>query len=309
MKVLVTGGAGFIGSHLVEELAKDYDVVIVDDLSTGRLENIDNLITKKNVKFVKGNITELALLKEVIRDIDYVFHQAAIPSVLKSIENPLAVNNANINGTLNVLIASRDAGVKKVIYASSSAVYGDSPELTRREDTKPDPLSPYAVTKIAGEYYCKVFYEMYGLKTVSLRYFNVFGPRQDPKSDYAAVIPKFISSMLQDKPPTIYGDGEQSRDFVYVKDVVQANILACRKNAGGVFNVACGERITVNELVSEINKILNKKIAPVYVSPKKGDIRHSLADITKAKKILGYEPKYDLEDGLKESIKWFKREK
>lgn len=304
MKMLVTGGAGFIGSHLAEELSKDNEVIILDNLSTGRKENIKDLVKKTNVKFVKGSMTDLALLQDIIGDVDYVFHQGAIPSVPRSIERPFASNDANINGTLNVLIASKEAGVKKVIYASSSSVYGDAPEMPKKEDMIPNPLSPYAVTKIAGEYYCKVFQEVYGLKTVSLRYFNVFGQRQDPTSEYAAVIPKFITSILNNKPPTIYGDGEQSRDFTFVKSVVEANILAAESDATGVFNIACGRRITINKLVDMINEILGKDVKPVYVASRAGDIKHSLADISRAKS-FGYEPKSNFKEGLKETIRWF----
>ncbi|VVB90313.1 NAD-dependent glucose-6-phosphate dehydrogenase [uncultured archaeon] len=304
MKALVTGGAGFIGSHLAEELAKDNEVIILDNLSTGRMDNIKDLVKKGNVKFVKGSMTDLTLLQDIIGDVDYVFHQGAIPSVPRSIEKPSASNDANINGTLNVLMASKDAGVKKVICASSSSVYGDAPEMPKREDMKPNPLSPYAVTKIAGEYYCKVFQEVYGLKTVSLRYFNVFGQRQDPTSEYAAVIPKFITSILNNKPPTIYGDGEQSRDFTFVKYVVEANILAAGSDATGVFNIACGGRITINKLVDMINEILGKDVKPVYVASRAGDIKHSLADISRAKS-FGYEPKSNFKEGLKETIRWF----
>ncbi len=304
MKALVTGGAGFIGSHLAEELAKDNEVIILDNLSTGRMENIKDMIKKGNVKFVKGSMTDLPLLQDIIGDVDYVFHQGAIPSVPRSIKDPSASNNANINGTLNVLTVSKEAGVKKVVYASSSSVYGDTPEMPKREEMKPNPLSPYAVTKIAGEYYCKVFQEVYGLKTVSLRYFNVFGQRQDPTSEYAAVIPKFITSILDNKPPTIYGDGEQSRDFTFVKYVVEANILAAGSDATGVFNIACGRRITINKLVDMINEILGKDVKPVYVASRAGDVKHSLADISRAKS-FGYEPKSDFKEGLKETIRWF----
>jgi UDP-glucose 4-epimerase len=304
MKALVTGGAGFIGSHLAEELAKDDEVIILDNLSTGRMENIKGLVKKGNVKFVKGSMTDITLLQDIIKDVDYVFHQGAIPSVPRSIKDPSASNDANINGTLNVLMASKEAGVKKVVYASSSSVYGDTPEMPKREDMKPNPLSPYAVTKIAGEYYCKVFQEVYGLKTVSLRYFNVFGQRQDPTSEYAAVIPKFITSILDNKPPTIYGDGEQSRDFTFVKYVVEANILAAESDATGVFNIACGRRITINKLVDMINEILGKDVKPVYAASRAGDVKHSLADISRAKS-FGYEPKSNFKDGLKETIRWF----
>lgn len=304
-KVLVTGGAGFIGSHLAEELAKKNEVIIIDDLSTSRMENIKELIKSHNINFIRGSITDSNLLKKTFKDTDYVFHQAAIPSVPKSIEDPKRSNEANITGTLNVLIAARDRGVKKVVYASSSSVYGDTPTLPKTEDMPINPLSPYAITKATAEFYCKVFYELYGLQTISLRYFNVFGPRQNPNSQYAAVIPKFIKTMLKDKTPVIYGDGEQSRDFTFVKHVVDANILACESDKTGIFNIACGRRITINQLVDILNEILGKGIKPVYAEPRPGDIKHSLADISKAKS-FGYEPKSNFKKELKETIRWFK---
>ena len=309
MKILITGGAGFIGSNFTEELAKRGDeVIILDDLSTGKMENIKGEVIKwHNVEFIKGSVTNLDRLKELFEGVDYVFHQAAIPSVQRSIENPLATNEANATGTLNVLIAARDCGVKKVIYASSSSVYGDTPELPKREGMKPDPLSPYAVTKLVGEYYCKVFNEVYGLKTVSLRYFNVYGPRQDPFSDYAAVIPKFITMILENKSPIIYGDGEQTRDFTYVLDVVRANMLAMESNVTGVFNIASGERISINELANKITEIIGMNLNPIHEKPRAGDIKHSLADVSLAREKLEYEPKYSIDEGLEEVIKWFQR--
>jgi UDP-glucose 4-epimerase len=305
-KVVVTGGAGFIGSNLAEELVKKHYVVVVDDLSTGRMDNIQNLIGKENFEFVKCSITDLDSLKKIFQDVDYVFHQAAIPSVQRSIENPIAINEVNVAGTLNVLVAARDCGVKKVIYASSSSVYGDTPELPKREDMKPNPLSPYAVSKLIGEYYCKVFSEIYGLKAVSLRYFNVYGPKQDPNSEYAAVVPKFIQRILNNLPPVIYGDGKQTRDLIFVKDAVKANILAMKKNVEGVFNIAYGKDVSINELANKIMEIMGVELNPIYDEPRKGDIRHSLADISLARKKLGYEPECDLEKGLKETINYFK---
>ncbi len=304
-RVMVTGGAGFIGSNLAEELARENEIVILDNLSTGRMENIKELLKMDNVRFIHGSITDLELLQRSFNGIDYVFHQAALASVPRSIQNPIGSNEANITGTLNVLTAARDSGIKKVVYASSSSVYGDTPTLPKKEDMPVNPLSPYAVTKVTGEFYCKVFQDIYGLRTISLRYFNVFGPRQDPNSQYAAVIPKFINAILNDKPPVIYGDGEQSRDFTFVKHVVDANILACESNMNGVFNIACGKRITINQLVEMINEILGKSIEPVYTEPRSGDIKHSLADISRAKS-FGYNPDSNFKDGLKETIRWFK---
>jgi len=304
MNILVTGGAGFIGSHLAEELAKENDVFIIDNISTGRLENIKNLMERSNVKFIKGNIAEPAFLNNIFKDIDYVFHQAAIPSVPRSIKDPRNSNDANITGTLNVLIAAKDSGVKKVIFASSSSVYGDTPALPKSETIPVNPLSPYAITKVTGEFYCRVFQEIYGLQTISLRYFNVFGARQDPNSQYAAVIPKFITSIMKDEPPVIYGDGEQSRDFTFVKHVVDANILACESDKTGIFNIACGRRITINQLVDMINEILGKEVEPVYTEGRPGDIKHSLADISRARS-FGYDPKSNFKEELKNTVKWF----
>jgi len=305
MRIVITGGAGFIGSNLATELSKEKEseVIIVDDLSTGRVSNLEKI--NKNINLVRGSITDLQLLKGIFKDVDYVFHQAAIPSVPRSIKDPIASNNANVNGTLNVLVAAKDCNVKKVIYASSSSVYGDTPELPKREDMVPNPLSPYAVTKLLGEYYCKVFNEVYGLKTISLRYFNVYGPRQDPYSDYAAVIPRFINRVLENKPPVIYGDGEQTRDFTFVKDVVRANIQAMKSDANGVYNIASGNRISINELANVIMKLMGRNLKPIHEAPREGDIRHSLGDISSAKKTLSYEPQYSLEEGLKRTIKWF----
>ena len=305
MKVVVTGGCGFIGSNIAEELIKKHYVVVIDDLSTGRIENIQSLQDKENFEFVRGNITDLGLLKQIFEDVDCIFHQAAIPSVQRSVENPLDTNEANIKGTLNVLIAARDCGVKKVVYASSSSVYGDTPELPKKENMKPNPQSPYAVSKLTGEYYCKVFSDIYGIKTICLRYFNVYGPKQDPASEYAAVIPRFINRVLNNQPPIIFGDGNQTRDFTFVKDVVKANILAMEKNVEGVFNIAYGQQISINELANKIMEIVGVKLNPVYDKPRPGDIRNSLADISLAKQKLGYMPEYSLEKGLEVTIRWF----
>ena len=303
MKIVITGGAGFIGSNLAEELAKKHEVVIIDDLSTGRSENVEDL----DLELVRGSITDPDMLKENFRGVDYVFHQAALPSVQRSIENPVLANEVNICGTLNVLVAARDADVKKVIYASSSSVYGDTPELPKREDMKPDPKSPYAVAKLAGEYYCRVFNEIYGLKSVALRYFNVYGPRQDPSSDYAAVIPKFTNRVMAGKEPIIYGDGEQTRDFTFVRDVVQANVLAMESDATGVFNVATGTRISINDLAGMVMAIIGNRVDCVHEVARAGDVRDSLGDISRAHAGFGYVPRYGMEDGLKETIRWFMR--
>ncbi len=302
-RVAITGGAGFIGSHLAEELARrDYYVIILDDLSTGRMENIEELLKKDKIEFIQGSVTELPLLEKLFQSVDYVFHQAAIPSVPRSIENPQVSHETNITGTLNVLLAAKDNGVKKVVYASSAAVYGDTPTLPKREDMTPNPKSPYAVTKLAGEYYCRVFQEVYGLATVCLRYFNVYGQRQDPNSQYATVIPKFITRVSEGNPPIIFGDGEQSRDFTFVKDVVEANILAAESNASGVFNIGREENVTINRLAELIISLIGNDVQPIHGEPRPGDIRHSLADISRARAI-GYEPQYSLDSGLRETIR------
>ncbi len=304
-KVIITGGAGFIGSNIARTLAPDNKIIVLDDLSTGFQKNISDLIDEKKINFIKGTITDLSLLQEIFKDVDYVFHQAAIPSVPRSVKDPISSNYANINGTLNVLVAARDNNIKKVIYASSSSVYGESPTLPKIEDMKPSPLSPYAVNKIASEYYCTVFTNVYGLKTVSLRYFNVYGPRQDPHGDYAAVIPKFIDSIKNNKSPRIFGDGEQSRDFTYVNDTVQANIKAAESSASGVFNVAGGKRITINKLTEILMQIIGKEVSVIHDKERPGDIKHSLADISKANKYFNYNPKYDIKSGLEETVEWF----
>ena len=315
-RVVVTGGAGFIGSHLAGELVRrGYKVTILDDLSTGNKENLSDLINSTNsinsinsansvVNFVEGSITNLKLLQELFHGIDFAFHQAAIPSVPRSVDNPLASNEANITGTLNVLMAARDNGVKKVVYASSSSVYGDTPTLPKREDMMPNPQSPYAVTKLAGEYYCQVFQEVYGLPTACLRYFNVYGPRQDPNSQYSAVIPRFVDRVSKGEPPIIFGDGEQTRDFTFVKDVVEANMLAANSNATGVFNIGRGERISINELAELVINLTERRGVPVHQKPRQGDVRHSLADISRAR-TFGYNPRFSLEEGLTETVRSF----
>ncbi len=307
-KVIVTGGSGFIGSNLADGLLeRGYQVVIIDNLATGRFANIKHLLVNKKVEFVRGSVASLLTLQKLFSGAEYVFHQAAIPSVPRSIKNPRLSHNINITGTLNVLLAARDNGVKKVVYASSSSVYGDSVTLPKNEDMTPNPLSPYAVTKLTGEYYCKVFQKIYNLETACLRYFNVYGPRQDPNSQYAAVIPKFITSILTGKPPVIFGDGEQSRDFTFIRDVVAANILAAESHATGVFNIGRSERVTVNHLAQVLIDLTgNAAIHPVHKEPRPGDVKHSLADITRAR-AFGYNPGYSLEQGLKETLKTFGR--
>jgi UDP-glucose 4-epimerase len=308
MKYIVTGGAGFIGSHIAEELAQQrHEVVILDNLFSGRLENIEPFLSQNNVTVIPGSITDLPLLRETFAGADGIFHQGAIASVPRSINNPLATNEANITGTLNVLLAARDCGVRKVVFASSSSVYGDTPTLPKREDMTPHPLSPYAVSKLAGEHYMRVFFEVYGISTLSLRYFNVFGPRQDPDSQYAAVIPKFITSILAHRSPTIFGDGGQTRDFTYIKDVVHANIRAMESDAQGVFNVAYCRRISVKDLAALIMEITGITVPLVSGPPRAGDIRDSLADITRAQDAFGYLPEYTVRTGLEETVAWYRQ--
>lgn len=278
---------------------------MLDNLSTGHIENIEPLIQEGRISFVQGSVTDLPLLQRVFEGADGVFHQAALPSVQRSVENPMATHEANVTGTLNVLIAARDCGVKKVVMASSSSVYGNTPTLPKREDMVPAPLSPYAVSKLADEHYASVFSDLYGLSAVCLRYFNVFGPRQDPNSQYAAVIPNFLMRVLDGRPPLIDGDGEQTRDFTYVKNVVQANIRAMESDAEGAFNIACGERTSINALARAIMDLAGADLEPVHRERRAGDVRDSLADITRAREAFGYEPAYSLEDGLAETIRWF----
>ncbi|MCK5513012.1 MAG: SDR family oxidoreductase [Deltaproteobacteria bacterium] len=301
----MTGGAGFIGSHIVGRLVEEGETVkVLDNLSTGKKENIDPY---KDITFIQGDILDEEKVSEAVKGVDYICHIAALPSVARSVKDPVSTNDINIKGTLNILMAARDAGVKRVVFASSSSVYGDTDVLPKSESMLPQPLSPYATSKLTGEHYCRNFWVNYGLKTVSLRFFNVFGPRQDPNSEYAAVIPKFITTMVKGDKPIIFGDGTQSRDFTYVQNNVEANLLACVANgaAGKLFNVACGERITLNDLVDMLNRILGTDIEPIYAKPRQGDVKHSLADVSLAKDILRYDPKYTFENGLKNTVEWF----
>jgi nucleoside-diphosphate-sugar epimerase len=305
---VVTGGGGFIGSHIVENLVRQRNTVkVIDDFSTGKRANVEAF--KNDVEIIEADLAETKNLTQFLKGTDYVIHQAAIPSVPKSILDPLKSHNANVNGTLNLLLACRDAGVKRVVYASSSSLYGDSPTLPKHESMMPNPLSPYGAQKLFAEMYCQVFTKAYGLETVSLRYFNVFGPRQDSTSQYSGVLALFIPAVLQGRRPTIYGDGLQSRDFTYVQNVVEANLLACKVPGigGQVFNVACGDRITVNSMLHQINKIVGVDISPVYAEPRSGDIKHSQADITRAREHLGYEPKVSFEEGLRATVEWYRK--
>jgi nucleoside-diphosphate-sugar epimerase len=305
---LVTGGAGFIGSHIAEELVRRGEKVrVLDNFITGKRQNIAPF--QNFIELIEGDIRELETCRRVLRGVDYVLHQAALPSVPRSIEEPLLAHDINVNGTLNLLVASVEAKVLRFIFASSSSVYGDDPSTPKKEGTEGMPLSPYAVHKLIGEKYCRVFREIYDLETISLRYFNVFGPRQDPFSQYAAVIPLFITKMFAGERPQIFGDGEQSRDFTYVANVVAANLKAAEAPAdavGEVFNIALGERTTVNTLATEIAEQVGTSILPVYEDPRPGDIRHSFADISKARRVFGYEPKIGFKQGLKRTVAWYK---
>lgn len=302
---LVTGGAGFIGSHIVETLVERGERVrVLDNLSTGRWDNIAPFLD--HIEFISGDLRDEKTVRQAVAGIDYVFHQAAIPSVIRSVQDPIPTEMANVVGTLNLLLAARDSGVRRLVYASSASVYGDSLILPKVETMMPSPKSPYGVSKLAMEYHCRVFTELYGLETVGLRYFNVFGPRQDPTSEYAAVIPKFITAMLRGQPPRIYGDGMQSRDFIYVSNVVGANLLAATAPdmSGHVFNAAFGSRYTLLELVAVLNEILGTHIEPAFEPARPGDVKHSQADIGLIQR-CGYQLQVDFWAGLQKTVEWF----
>jgi len=305
---LVTGGAGFIGSHLAAAMsAAGGRVRILDDLSTGHRENLEEI--GGDIEFVQGSVADQELLPKVLENVELIFHEAAIPSVPRSVEAPRNTHIASVDGTFSLLLAAKEAGVKRVVYAASSSAYGDQPTLPKVEHMSPDPLSPYAVAKLVGEYYCRVFTRVYGLETVSLRYFNVFGPRQHPGSPYSGVVSRFISALMNDERPQIFGDGEQSRDFTYIDNVVGANLSAASApNAPGkVINVANGERVTLNQLLEELKQLTGRTdVTAEYHEPRVGDVRHSLADITMARELLGYESKVDLRSGLQRTLDWWK---
>jgi len=307
-KYLITGGAGFIGSHIAKHLvAHGEEVRVIDNFTTGLRENLSDIMD--SIELVEGDIRDTEIMPTVMTGMDYCLHQAALPSVPRSVEDPYTSNDININGTLNTLLAARGAGIKRFVTASSSSVYGDSLVLPKKEDMPTNPLSPYALSKLASEQYTRMFHALYGMPTVALRYFNVFGTRQNPDSPYAAVVPIFIDAMMDGRPATVHGDGEQSRDFCYIDNVVSANILACsapaEQVAGKAFNVACGERRTINDLVKKLNELLGKQIAPVHTSPRKGDVRDSLADIALARQYLGYKTLVGFGEGLEKTVRWF----
>jgi nucleoside-diphosphate-sugar epimerase len=307
---LVTGGAGFIGSNIVRRLvAMGESVRVLDDFSTGKKENLAGL---SNIAVIEGSISDKKVVRKALEGIRYVLHQGAIPSVPRSIADPVRSNEANVGGTLNMLVTAAEVGVKRFVFAASSSAYGDTEVLPKVETMRATPLSPYAVAKYTGEMYSKIFADIYKLETVSLRYFNIFGPYQDPASEYAAVIPKFINCLLKGEAPVIYGNGEQSRDFTFVDNAVEANLLACRSEkvgCGEVINIACGERFSLNQLLSLLNEIINSAIKPVYSDVRQGDVKHSLADITMARELLGYEVKVDFREGLRRTVEWFSTER
>jgi nucleoside-diphosphate-sugar epimerase len=304
---VVTGGAGFIGSHLADALLARGEVVrVADSFITGRRENLAAL--SATVDLVEGDLADPAVAERAVAGADYVLHQAAIPSVPRSVADPLGTHRANVDATLQLLIAARDAGVKRVVYAGSSSAYGDTPTLPKDEAMPPSPLSPYALQKLVGEQYMRLFTTLYGLETVTIRYFNVFGPRQDPSSPYSGVIALFVTALLAGQPPTITGDGEQTRDFTYVDNIVDGVLRAatCQGIAGEVINVATGRQISINELARTLASVIGVRVAPVHMADRAGDVRHSVADISKARRLLGYEPSVDLEEGLRRTVDWYR---
>ncbi|MFA7466653.1 MAG: SDR family oxidoreductase [Desulfotomaculaceae bacterium] len=307
MRCLVTGGAGFIGANLVHFLVKEqHQVRVLDNFCTGKFENIEQVI--KKIDLVVGDLCNERDVCRAVEDMDIIFHQAALPSVPRSVIDPFSTNRVNVEGTLNVFLAARDSGVKRVVYASSSSVYGSNRQLPKDESMSTRPMSPYAASKLAKEVYGRIFHDLYGLETVGLRYFNVFGPYQNPGSQYAAVIPRFITALLEGNPPIVHGDGEQSRDFTFVDDVVKANMLAAVApgTAGEVFNIACGSRVTLNELLLLLKKITEQNVEAEYTDARPGDVKHSLADINKARSVLKYQPEFSLENGLRRTVDWFR---
>ena len=306
---LVTGGAGFIGSHIVHELVRRGEAVrVLDNLSTGRIANLAQVSGR--IAFHEVDICKPGVISQPFTRVEYVIHLAALPSVVRSVEDPLTSNAVNLTGTLNVLLAAREAGVKRLVFAASAAAYGDNPTLPRVETLTPNPLSPYALAKLAGEYYCRIFTRIYGLQTVALRFFNIFGPRQDPNSPYTGVLSKFVAAYQRGDTPVIFGDGQQSRDFTYVDNVVDAVLRACTAPAavGKVINVGVGRSYTLNETIALFNGIFGRQVIPRYDPPRKGDVLHSLADISLARQALGYEPRVGFEEGLRRTVQWYRAE-
>jgi nucleoside-diphosphate-sugar epimerase len=312
MRYLVTGGAGFIGSNLAEALLKQgARVRVFDNFLTGRRENLAGFAEEYGDAFelVEGDLRDLDAVRGAVSGSDYVLHQGALPSVPRSVADPVLTNAINVDGTLNVLVAARDAGVRRVVFAASSSAYGDTPELPKRESMTPNPRSPYAAQKLAGEHYLRIFHSVYGLETVALRYFNVFGPRQDPKSTYAAVIPSFVTSVLSGTPPVVHGDGGQTRDFTFIDNVVHANLAACEASAeacGKVFNIACGDRVSLLDILEAVYVLAGKRVEPRFEPPRAGDVRDSLADISLARRLLGYEPKVRFAEGLARAMAYYR---
>ncbi|MCK4291827.1 MAG: SDR family oxidoreductase [Planctomycetes bacterium] len=306
-KFLVTGGAGFIGSNICRKLVSQGCFVrVIDNLLTGKKSNLADIMDA--IEFIQADMGDEQVARAAMKDIDVVLHQGALSSVPRSVDDPAATHRHCVDATFTLLLAARDAGIKRFVFAASSSAYGDTPTLPKVETMRPTPLSPYAVAKLVGEHYCSVFYEVFALETISLRYFNVFGPYQDPTSQYAAAIPAFVTAILKDEPPTIYGDGEQSRDFTYIDNVVEANLLAARADhtAGEVVNIACGQAVTVNEIIDMINASVGKNVGPVYTDPRLGDVKHSLADITLAQELVGFQPVASFEEGLHKAIGWYR---
>ncbi len=305
-KIVITGGAGFIGSNLAHRLSKNNDVIVIDDLSSGKTENIQNLVNKNKIKFVNKSITDYSFLKKTFKNIDIIFHEAAIASVPQSFDNPIKTNKVNIDGTVNVFRAASENNVRKVVWASSCAIYGNPDELPLKEETAVNPVSPYAISKLAGEYYADIFTKNYGLPIVSLRYFNVYGPRQDPMGDYAAVIPIFIKKLLESKPLSIFGDGKQTRDFVFIDDVIRANLFMAENDAVGVYNVGIGRGLSINDLASVLQEISGMNVNVNYVDKREGEVKFSFADSSKLKN-LGFCFKNNFMEGLKKTFDWYKK--
>ncbi len=308
MKILVTGGGGFIGSHLAERLVLDgHSVRVIDNFATGRRENLRSFADE--IELVEGDIQSYERVHTAVRGCEIVFHQAALPSVPRSVQDPLTSNASNVIVTLNVLLASRDSDVRRVVFASSSSIYGRNPQLPKKETQTPIPISPYAVAKLAGEGYCRSFTEVYGLDTVALRYFNVFGPRQDPLSQYAAVVPNFITAALTGRPPLVFGDGSQTRDFTFIENVIEANLLAMAAEgvAGEAVNIACGGRVSLNDLLEQVASLVSGSLRPTYTAPRPGDVHDSVADVSKAHQLLGYTPSVSFRDGVARTLEWFKQ--